>query len=230
MICRLVEDTDSDIKQTAVFGLGVLAKCGYLKELDPEYKWLTRLIAEVEEFKQKEAEMEEAEMEEDEEKEFASYLIFENKVSAIGKVLRYQPPPSDATKILREWIRWLPLEHDQEEFNSVADNLLYFVERFWKELMVQSEEMRTRILWCLLFYLSGFRDGPITSYDLIMDYSLDANDENMPNIPVLNKANVQKIKELKGNDFLIKTKAFENAMKRLEPQEIQNISFVVNNH
>ena len=59
MICRLVEDTDSDIKQTAVFGLGVLAKCGYLKELDPEYKWLTRLISEVEEFKQKEAEMEE---------------------------------------------------------------------------------------------------------------------------------------------------------------------------
>ena len=237
VICAFVDDEDADIRQTAIFGLGVLGKCGYLRELDVEYKWLTRLIGEVEEFKQNEADREEAgddAEDEDEEAELARYLIFENMVSAIGKVVRYQPPPQnmqhlDAGKILREWIRWLPLEHDQEEFNSVADNLLYFVQRFWRELMVENKEMRQRVIWCLLFYLSAFRDG-LTSYELIMDYSLDSNGDPPPNVPVLNRENIQKIKELKGNEFLVQQKAFEKAMTRLEPQEIQNIQFAVNKY
>ena len=226
--------TDDDIKQTAVFGIGILAKLGYLKELDPNYFWLDKLLKDVQEFKQNE-ELKDAQgdavVDDDEDDEVAKYLIYENMVSAIGKIIRYQPPQQmDVKQVLSNWIRLLPIENDQEEFDAVVGNLLFFMKEFWNELVVKDEEMRSRMLFCCLFYLSQFRES-VTSYELIMEYDgIDLNDKMPTNIPVLSKKNIIKIKQLKENQFLIETKAFEKVMERLQPSEIQNIQSTVNRY
>merc|ERR1712130_121915 len=166
------------------------------------------------------------------EQELSQYLIYENMVSAMGKIIRYQPPQSkdnENDKLLIEWIRLLPIENDQEEFDAVTENLLFSIQQFWKNLIVNNQEMRSRILFSLLFYLSQFKQT-CTSYELIMDHSVDISDSFPTNIPVLSKQSINKIKQLKQNEYLIKIKAFEQVMDRLEPQEIQNIQYVVNNY
>jgi len=133
-------------------------------------------------------------------------------------------------QILSHWIRLLPIENDQEEMDAVVDNLLFFMKQFWQELVVENEDLRSRMLFCCLFYLAQFRES-VTSYEIIMEYDgIDLNDELPQNMPVLSKENIVKIKQLKENPFLIKVEAFEKVMERLEPQEIQNIQSVVSRY
>ncbi len=133
--------------------------------------------------------------------------------------------------LLTFWIRLLPIENDSEEFDAIAGNLLFFASKYWNELIVKSEEMRQRILFCLLFYLAHFKDCQfVQSYDIIDDFALNLDmSDDIPKtaFPVLSVENIRKIKQLRENQFLKKCKAFEKVMQRLQPQELQNIQFVV---
>eukprot|EP01084_Bolivina_argentea_P278428 475649_1 len=228
-----MHDSDSDDEnindvQQVQFSLSTLPNecithtCGYLNKLDINYKYFNKFLKDIQEFKQFEEKLDlenENENKMDECELESKYLIYENMISTIGKIIRYQTPPNyDTLQILKNWICLLPIENDQEEFNAIVENILYFVNEYWTELIQNNNEMRERILFSLLFYLSQFKHpNQIRSYEIIMDYNIDITDNIPKNIPVLNIENILKIKELKNNKFLIKIKAFEKAMDRLQP-------------
>ena len=54
----------------------------------------------------------------------------ENAVSAMGRILRYQPATVNLNEALPVWLSYLPITEDEEEASICYDTLLYLTERY----------------------------------------------------------------------------------------------------
>eukprot|EP00485_Elphidium_margaritaceum_P003686 CAMPEP_0202701330 /NCGR_PEP_ID=MMETSP1385-20130828/14429_1 /ASSEMBLY_ACC=CAM_ASM_000861 /TAXON_ID=933848 /ORGANISM="Elphidium margaritaceum" /LENGTH=1221 /DNA_ID=CAMNT_0049358723 /DNA_START=20 /DNA_END=3685 /DNA_ORIENTATION=- len=227
IVCELVTDNDTDLQQTAIYAIGMLAQRTYLQHLDADYEWLHCFVRQV---VKTQCDQNNAADNGDDDDDYDEdeLLLFENKLSAIGKILRYQPPTKMASEtlseILQQWIQLLPIENDEEEIDNVTDNLLFFVTQFWTLLVEKNADLRQHVVYCCLYCCALFKQR-LTSYELIMDYDIDfKTNGKSQKIPVLSTANIQKIKQLKQHKLL--QPVFESVLTKLTPQQRQNIQFV----
>ena len=113
IICKLVVNKDSSIRQAAAYGIGNFAKCT-TKNFDNYFRGLIDSLNNAMNINKDEDD------EEDEDEEYNSFgMSFDNMVAAIGKIINYQFNSKNVQEALNEliskWIMSLPIKYDDTE-------------------------------------------------------------------------------------------------------------------
>eukprot|EP00268_Persea_americana_P066194 TRINITY_DN8961_c1_g1_i2.p1 TRINITY_DN8961_c1_g1~~TRINITY_DN8961_c1_g1_i2.p1 ORF type:complete len:599 (-),score=136.06 TRINITY_DN8961_c1_g1_i2:315-2111(-) len=124
-------DDDADVRQAAVYGLGICAKNGdawlefFIKEA---LRALNRVISHQSAF------------------QFENRMATDNAISALGKICEYRRDCIDATQVIPVWLCHLPIRNDLREAKVLHQLFFTMVARLDPLLLGQSNQNLPKIL------------------------------------------------------------------------------------
>ncbi|XP_076913709.1 uncharacterized protein LOC143572424 isoform X2 [Bidens hawaiensis] len=136
-------DENSDVRQAAVYGLGVCAECGgsVIKPLIGEA--LSRLNAVIRHPNALQSE---------------NVMAYDNAVSALGKICQFHRDSIDSAQIVPAWLSCLPIKGDLIEAKVVHELLCSMVERSDVELLGPNNQYLPKIVSVFSEILSASKD------------------------------------------------------------------------
>ncbi|GAB2222582.1 hypothetical protein Droror1_Dr00016701 [Drosera rotundifolia] len=136
-------DENSDVRQAAVYGLGVCAEFGgsVFKPLVGEA--LSRLNVIMRDPNALQSE---------------NVMAYDNAVSALGKICQFHRDKIDSAQIVPVWLSCLPLKGDLIEAKVVHDQLCAMVERSDRELLGPNDQYLPKIIAVFAEVLSAGKD------------------------------------------------------------------------
>eukprot|EP00058_Branchiostoma_floridae_P007832 XP_002593320.1 hypothetical protein BRAFLDRAFT_119588 [Branchiostoma floridae] len=108
-----ITDKNAEVRQAAAYGCGVMAQFGgenYKQALQEALPRLTQVISDPQS------------------REVENLPPTENAISAVTKMMKYQPASVDVDAILPHWLSWLPVKEDKEECVHIYNFLCDLVE------------------------------------------------------------------------------------------------------
>ncbi|XP_010535931.1 PREDICTED: importin-5-like [Tarenaya hassleriana] len=139
-VLEACNDESPDVRQAAVYGLGVCAEFGgsVFKPLVGEA--LSRLNVVIQQPNARQSE---------------NAMVYDNAVSAMGKICQFHRECIDATQVIPAWLNCLPLRNDVIEAKIVHEQLCSMVERQDANLLGPNNQFLPKIIMVFAEVLTG---------------------------------------------------------------------------
>ncbi|KAK8938099.1 hypothetical protein KSP40_PGU009686 [Platanthera guangdongensis] len=136
-------DENSDVRQAAVYGIGVCAEFGNSVFRPLVGVALSRLNSVIRHPNAQHMD---------------NIMAYDNAVSALGKICQYQRNSIDAAQVVPSWLSCLPLKGDLIEAKIVHEHLCLMVERSDRELLGPNNQYLPKIVSVFAEVLLGGKD------------------------------------------------------------------------
>ncbi|ESQ41994.1 hypothetical protein EUTSA_v10012502mg [Eutrema salsugineum] len=139
-VLEACNDESPEVRQAAVYGLGVCAEFGgsVFKPLVGEA--LSRLNVVIQQPNARQSE---------------NAMAYDNAVSAVGKICQFHRDSIDSSQVLPAWLNCLPISNDVIEAKVVHDQLCSMVERQDEDLLGPNNQYLPKILMVFAEVLTG---------------------------------------------------------------------------